>query len=75
MPPISAGEPQRSLIKGRGQYYKNYQNVPYQPIGSMPPVPGAADQLTSGFPPKHGLHEDYLLQADDYASKVLAGTA
>jgi hypothetical protein len=23
-PPVTAGEPQRSLIKGRGQYYKNY---------------------------------------------------
>ena len=22
--PVSANEPQRSLIKGRGQYYKNY---------------------------------------------------
>lgn len=78
MPPISAGEPQRSLIKGRGQYYKNYQNMAYPHIGNLAAGAGPAEQLSAGPQPKlgpSGLHEEYLVHADDYASKLLAGAA
>lgn len=43
MPPISAGEPQRSLIKGRGQYYKNCQNMAYSRVGNLASGPGSAE--------------------------------
>lgn len=45
--PVSASEPQRSLIKGRGQYYKNYGA---QPIGMTNTMYSGAQQTAASVP-------------------------
>ena len=65
IPPISAGEQQRSLINGRGQYYKNYQNIALTNIGVMQPGQQAnISQLMNNVQPKEAsknenMHSSY----------------